>query len=470
MPRTASRSRRAAGTLLAAIWLVPAAPAAGHVPAGTRGGEKLALASASRAETIALRRRYLGRDNVDARTGAVRRDRVILSWVGVSNFVMAIRGHVVLLDAWVPRGAHSGYVPSSPAELAKLRPAAILIGHAHFDHAADAVPIAEASGATLVGSAEQCAELRSRAAATPPRCVEALPAGTAPGGTAPVDALRGVGVRIVKHVHSGAKAPGADPTGYHVPVLPPPSTTVLEHPPTPADMAQLVERAPDAEAGSVLYRFEVGDFTLVWHDSSGPLADEAPEAFAALRALRPVDVQVGAIQGFNQVTNGMRDPRMYVEALQPRVFVPAHHDDWAAGITTKGEHYRAPLDAELGRIPPDRRPSVRFLSDPADYVRPEILTFPVQLPGPALTRRCIGAGRLRVGLRGDTTDVDRAELVLGRERRALSGQVVLPRRAVARAVRRRARLSARVTSLDGRVATLRRSLPSCGLRRSSMPR
>ena len=42
-------------------------------------------------------------------------------------------------------------------ELAALSPEAIFIGHAHFDHAADATPIALASGATLVGTAEQCA-------------------------------------------------------------------------------------------------------------------------------------------------------------------------------------------------------------------------------------------------------------------------------------------------------------------------
>ena len=51
---------------------------------------------------------------------------------------MAMRGQVFLLDAWVPRGTHSGYVATSPAELAALKPRATFIGHGHFDHAADA--------------------------------------------------------------------------------------------------------------------------------------------------------------------------------------------------------------------------------------------------------------------------------------------------------------------------------------------
>jgi hypothetical protein len=454
--------RRVVLAAAAAALLAAPAGASAHTPTGARGGEPLARA-ADVDTMIALRSRYLGRGNVDQRTGAVRRDRVILSWVGVSNFVMAIRGHVVLLDAWVPRGAHSGYVPATPADLAGLRPQRIFIGHAHFDHAADAVPIAQASGATIVGSAEQCAELRSRA--TPPvPCLEGLPAGAAPGTTRTVDAgLAGVGVQILKHVHSGPKAPDADHTGYHLPVLPAPSTTVLEHPPTPQDLAHLVEHAPDAEAGTVLYRFAAGDLSLVWHDSAGPLLEDAPEALGALERLRPVDVQVGAIQGFNQITNGLRDPRAYIEALRPGLFVPAHHDDWAAGITTKGAAYRAPLDAELAKIPAAHRPPVRFLSDPADYVRPDVLTFPVKLDEPRLTRRCMGRGRLRVALAGETADVRGAELRLGRVRAALP--ITLSRKATTAAVRRRAKLSAAVTMSDGEVLTLRRTLPSCGLRR-----
>jgi hypothetical protein len=293
----------------------------------------------------------------------------------------------------------------------------------------------------------------------PPRCVEALPAEAPPGATAPVDVLRGVDALIVKHLHSGGEAPGNDPTGYHVPVTPPPSTTQVEHPATPEDMAQLVEHAPDAEAGTVMYRFEVGDLSLVWHDSAGPLADNAPEAFDALRALRPVDIQVGAIQGFNQITNGMRDPRMYIEALAPDLFVPTHHDDWAAGITTKGENYRAPFEAELARMPPEERPTVRFIADPTDYVRPEVLTFKVRIAPARLARRCAPGGRLRVRLRGDLADVASAVARLGGARRTLRGGE--PVTFGARAVRRGKRLTARVTDVDGTVRTLRRSLPRC---------
>lgn len=464
------RRRRVLGTtaLAAVITAISgAAPSPAHTGADARGGEPI-LRAATTAETIAARQRYFGSADVDPATGSVRRDRVILSWVGVTNFAMAIRGHVVLLDAWVPRGGTSGYVPSSPEQLAALSPEAILIGHAHFDHAADAVAIAQASGATIVGNAEQCAAFRERTTSgMPPRCLTALAAGVAPGTTAEVDLLPGVGVRIMKHLHSAVTSPGGDSTGYHMPVTPLPSTTQVEHPPTPQDMIRLFGGLADSEAGTVLYRFEVGDLTLVWHDSSGPLTDNAPSALDALRGLGPVDIHVGAIQGFNQFSNGMRDIRQYIEAIGAPLFVPSHHDDWAAGITTKGENYREPLDTELARIPPERRPQVRFISDPADYVRPEALTFPVAFDAPRLTRRCVGSGRLRVGLRGDLADVREVSYVLGRRRAARRTRAPFHARFARSTLRAQLgrRLTAVITDVDGSRRTARRTIPSCGLRR-----
>src|SRR5690606_34431759 len=101
---------------------------------------------------VAARTRFFGADAVDRTTGAVRADRVVLSWVGCTTYAVAIGGAVLLLDAWVPRLTSSGYVPATAQDLADLRPEAIFIGHGHFDHAADAGPIAAATGATVYGT------------------------------------------------------------------------------------------------------------------------------------------------------------------------------------------------------------------------------------------------------------------------------------------------------------------------------
>jgi hypothetical protein len=343
---------------------------AGGIAAALPAG---AASAGTHRRMVRARRKVFGSDNVDPRTGEVRPDRVVASWFGVAGFAIAMRGRVFLVDAWVPRGTHSGYVPTSPRELAALAPRAIFIGHGHFDHAADAGEIAAASGAVVVGTAEHC----SQVAGQTDRRIRTLPAfrvGAPPGQRADVDALRGVEVTAVKHVHSAARPP--DLSDPHTPVLPAPNPcTMLEHPPTPDDMVDTGGHLGDEEGGTVLYQFRVGSFRLTWHDSSGPLEEDAPHVLDVLRGLPRSDVQVGAIQTFNQVTNGLRDPRLYIEALRPRLFVPCHHDDWAAAITTTGDRWEPAMRAELRRIPEHRRPRLRFLRDPQDYLRPDRLTF-----------------------------------------------------------------------------------------------
>jgi hypothetical protein len=51
------------------------------------------------AALVAARSHFFGIDNVDQRTGAVDKEKVIISWFSVSSYAMAARGHVVLLDS-----------------------------------------------------------------------------------------------------------------------------------------------------------------------------------------------------------------------------------------------------------------------------------------------------------------------------------------------------------------------------------
>ena len=328
-------------------------------------------------ETLAARQAFFGHENiVDAQTAAVRADRVILSWFGVTNFAASINGHVVLLDAWVPRGEYSGYVPTSPEQLAALKPEFIFIGHGHFDHAAHAAQIAAASGATIVGTQQHCDQAREQAGSNIP-CVLAVPSAT-PGTTGSLDGLiPGVSIDTLAHVHSAAEP--HDPEDLHAPAGGVPNAeAIVEHPPAPQDTLELLQHLPDAEAGDVLYRFSIGDFDLTWHDTSGPLKERAPAVLDQLATLGETDVQMGAIMGFNQISNGMRDPRMYVERIDPKIFIPTHHDNWAPGITTRGEEYCPIIETELARIPDG--PIVRCITDPGDYLRPSVLTFDPDAP------------------------------------------------------------------------------------------
>lgn len=357
--------RRPVGLALAAALIVPAA---------------LSVAQAD--AKVAVRQRVFGHENVDPVTGEVRADRVILSWFGVTNFAAAIGGHVVLLDAWIPRGEYSGYVPLSLDDLETLAPSHIFLGHGHFDHAADAGELAARTGATVVGTAEHCVQVRRQALPAVASCTAVTAVGSAPGTRVEPVILSGVDTTAVKHVHSAAEPPDPnDEGGAHTPATPIPDFGVVaEHAPAPQDTVHLASHLGDAEGDTILWQFRVGDFSLTWNDSAGPLVERAPGVFDVLRGLPATDVQVGAIMGFNQITNGMRDPRMYIEAIAPKIYVPSHHDNWAPGLSTRGERYKPIIEEELLRIPAARRPILRFIQDPYDYVRPEVLTFDIDAP------------------------------------------------------------------------------------------
>ncbi|MGW0249076.1 MBL fold metallo-hydrolase [Nocardia goodfellowii] len=323
--------------------------------------------------TVGARQRFFGVENVDPETGAVRSDRVVLSWVGCATYAVAFAGSVLLLDAWVPRLTSSGYSPATPQDLADLRPEAIFIGHGHFDHAADAGRIAQACGAVVHGTAEHCAAIRAQVP-DPAFATVALGDASTAIGQRHDCTVGAVAVTAIRHLHSGPTAPDRDdPASPFVPA--PELCALVRHPPALEGVLHNLPRLLDAENGVLLYQFRVPGFCLVWHDSAGPLIEKAPQVLEVLAGLPATDLHVGTIQGFNQFTNGLRDPRTYIEALRPSLFVPTHHDNWLPGLTSSAATYDPPLRAELARLPSGSRPELRSLHDPADYLNPARLTF-----------------------------------------------------------------------------------------------
>ncbi len=320
--------------------------------------------------------------------------QVRIRWFGVTNFIASFGGHVVLLDAWVIQGTIANYVPTTVADLIAADPEYIYIGHGHFDHAAHAGVIAEATGAKIVGTAEHCAGAKEDANdPVKVRCVKILdrygneflggnsqpPAPLysppMPFGTIgrPTEGPPGVSVTAVMGRHSAPRPP--DPTAPRAPVgIPNGAPAIIQYPPSPTDFAHIASSQGDDEGGSVVYRFVIGQFTLVWHDTVGPISnpgeDGADAIRTALAALGPVDLEIGAVQGFNQITNGLKDVRNYVEALRPKAFMPAHHDNWLPPNATTGNAYYEPLVTELELIPFARRPKLCFISDRENYMAP----------------------------------------------------------------------------------------------------
>jgi hypothetical protein len=346
--------------------------------------------AAAASPTVKARQHLFGAQNVDPSTGAVRADRVILSWFGISSLAVAIDGHVVLLDAYVnnvnnatPTQPSDRYVDTSYHELADLHPEALFIGHDHGDHGlgvsflADALP-----GLRIYGTAEHCAQAHEDAADNGYAdakidCASVLPKGSPVGGRiASVPAIPGVCAQVVKHLHSAAEPPNPH---YRV-VQPiaglPDAQSLLYHGPGPTSAEPVVDdvtglKTAGDEGGSLLWQFSVGDFTLTWNDTSGPLWADHADVYQLFRhRLWPTSVEANAILGFDAPLNGWLDPALYVKELQPKVMIPLHHDLVFTYDTSRPFPAQFAAQEQAVGIPAAQRPRLDWITDPEDYLRP----------------------------------------------------------------------------------------------------
>src|SRR5271155_5185119 len=85
---------------------------------------------------------------------------LVVRWTGFSNFELAYRDKIILLDAFIDRG--SNYPPLGFAAADVKHADVIVIGHAHFDHMSDAASIALRTGALVVGAPVTTEKLASQ--------------------------------------------------------------------------------------------------------------------------------------------------------------------------------------------------------------------------------------------------------------------------------------------------------------------
>jgi L-ascorbate metabolism protein UlaG (beta-lactamase superfamily) len=79
-----------------------------------------------------------------------------LTWFGHGTWLIETGGHTVLLDPFLDEN------PVSPVKAAAVAPDFILVSHGHFDHIADAAPIANRTGATVVANYEIAEWLKNK--------------------------------------------------------------------------------------------------------------------------------------------------------------------------------------------------------------------------------------------------------------------------------------------------------------------
>ncbi|WP_342050438.1 MULTISPECIES: hypothetical protein [unclassified Cupriavidus] len=339
--------------------------------------------SAQLAAMVKARQHFFGPENVDERTGKVREDKVIFSWFSVASFAVAAKGRVFLLDSYIYRLADKrAYVPATVQDLVDVRPEFIFLGHGHGDHADNAAYIAKLTGATIYGAAEHCDAMKGDAArifgaGTTVKCEAITTAGSAPG--AEVKTLRPLApdlcITAWKHVHSATvPVDPAYPPNPINPVRDPRVDTLF--PPNPAPALDTRTNAGVGGPIPIMYQFTVGgsDFTFTWHDTAGPLKEQAPALLQFFTTLPKTDVELGAGVSIGEANNGVRDITMYIQALQPKVFFMDHTDNFNIGASM---FYLQAIQRQFDifNIPAADRPEIRGLHDPYDYVRPGLMTF-----------------------------------------------------------------------------------------------
>ncbi|MDN3919397.1 MBL fold metallo-hydrolase [Roseateles violae] len=387
-PAAAGWRSLAAVSLATATVVAPSVAAAQAAGIPTGGPTSLAA-------TIKARQHMFGLENVNPANGDVRRDRVVISWLTTTTFAVAANGKVFLLDAFIndddivtpPARKRT---PTGLQELVDLKPEWIFIGHGHGDHTDYVANVAYRTGAMIFGAQEHCAGMQVDArtqfgSGASVKCTAVLAAGVPIATTAMnlPDLKPALCLNVMRHLH-GAATPAdtsIPPNGIEFRDGEDPREFELWGT-GPAAYPQ-VRASGGGGSLSLLYQFTVPGsraFSFSVYDSVGPYKELAPELIPALKAWPATDVLIGAVSGANNPTNGMRDAAIYIRDIQPKVFVPSHHDEsqrrrGAAG--NSGEWWKRNLMTSMTSIgiPAAEQPEVRWLNDPYDYVRPSLLTF-----------------------------------------------------------------------------------------------
>ena len=79
-----------------------------------------------------------------------------LTWLGHNCWLIETGGATILLDPFLDQS------PTAPIKAADAKADYLLVSHGHFDHIADAAPIAVRTKATVIGAFEICQWLREK--------------------------------------------------------------------------------------------------------------------------------------------------------------------------------------------------------------------------------------------------------------------------------------------------------------------
>jgi len=327
-------------------------------------------------ETIAARQKWFGLDNVNPKTGAVRTDRVIMSWAGVSTFAAAFNGHVIMLDGYLAYGRNgtwgssAEYIGTDYKEYAALNPEMYIFGHGHGDHMGHLPNILEELPALqMYGMQEHCNDIEARMRPAVVNCTSILPAGAPFGAqaTVPAGLIPGVEMRAVKHPHSAGPTDKVnDPPFSTEQAVTRPCISYSLYAPTGTEPNSFGGPTSGVLSFSWQFKFTDTNFALGWADTNGDISGNRAVAGLGTGAEVPpvyatwphTNVLFGSI-----AVSPRRVFNQQIQAIEPQVFIPIHHDPCAFDVKRE-------MDDQMKTLPSALRPQMWYISDPGDYHRP----------------------------------------------------------------------------------------------------
>jgi L-ascorbate metabolism protein UlaG (beta-lactamase superfamily) len=235
-------------------------------------------------------------------------------WTGYSNFELAYKGRIILLDAYYDRGSFFSPLGVKAADLKKAD--VLLVGHGHMDHMSDAAAIGNATKAMVVGAPVTVEKLLTQA--IPPAQLRQV---TGKGG----ELLRfdGFTVEPILGRHG-------EPDRRVGTVLGPALDSLLPQP-SAAERAEeeLIRtrgtggpRVIDEGTIAYLITLDTG-FRIMYRDSAG-LVTEFEKA--AMARVGRVDLAITALRADFLPARVIPQAMEYMRVYRPDAMMPAHHD------------------------------------------------------------------------------------------------------------------------------------------------
>jgi L-ascorbate metabolism protein UlaG (beta-lactamase superfamily) len=246
---------------------------------------------------------------------------LVVRWTGFSNFELAYRDKIILLDAFIDRG--SNYPPLGFAAADVKRADVIVIGHAHFDHMSDAASIALRTRALVVGAPVTTEKLASQS--VPPAQIR-----TVTGKGDEVLQFDGFTIEPILARHGQPD--------HHITEVMEGALNAIAPKPTPAQEAEektiRARGSSDSRIireGTIAYLITLDDgFRIMYRDSGGHVTDQEK---AVMQRVGGVDLALVAVSADFLPSLTVQQALEHVQLYKPDVYMPAHHDAAFAGHT-----------------------------------------------------------------------------------------------------------------------------------------